>query len=276
MVKGKKTIKKDGAPKIVCQNPDCEKMGKYQSPDNFYKSRNLAFPHHPFCKDCVNKMIDINNLETVYDILKVLDTPFIMDVWNELYLSGSNNYIGDYLKTINFTKKRQYDGLRWNDSIFELSENGQKVADEVQKQLDDVPVWDDDWYGEYTKKDLDFLNNYLEKIKSEFKISSINHIDYARKVALASLAVNKAYNEMMAGQDKADIKYKNAVANFDMLSKSAKFAESTRSANDVSLGSFGKIFDLVEKHNWVPTYIPKDKDMYDKLLEQFATIQKSL
>ena len=61
-----------------------------------------------------------------------------------------------------------------------------------------------------------------------------------------------------------------------MLSKSAQFAESQRSANDVSLGCFGRVFDAVEKHNWVPTHIPDDEDMYDKLLKQFSNIEKSL
>ena len=70
--------------------------------------------------------------------------------------------------------------------------------------------------------------------------------------------------------------YKNLVSMFDNLSKSAQFAESQRGANDVGLGSFGQIFDAVEKHNWVPTYVPEDKDMYDKLLDQFANIEKSL
>ena len=40
--------------------------------------------------------------------------------------------------------------------------------------------------------------------------------------------------------------------------------------------SFGKIFDAVEKHNWVPEYIPTDEDMYDKLLNQFSNIERSL
>ena len=44
-----------------------------------------------------------------------------------------------------------------------------------------------------------------------------------------------------------------------MLSKSAQFAESQRGANDVALGCFGRVFDAVEKHNWVPEHIPTDE-----------------
>ena len=80
--KYKKTIKKSDGEKIICQNKDCDKMGKKLTVDDFYKTRNGAVPYYPFCKDCVNKMIDLHNLDTVYDVLKVLDVPFIMDLWN--------------------------------------------------------------------------------------------------------------------------------------------------------------------------------------------------
>ncbi len=272
----KKPLKKDDSPKIVCQNKQCPKMGKYQSINDFYKSHSNALPHHPFCKTCVNEMVDINNMNTIYDILKVLDTPFILDVWNQVCLSGTKNYLGDYLKIMNFTKKNLYGELKWVDSIFELSIEQEEVSEEVQKELDDTPIWDAKWQGNYTKMELEYLNGYLTDLENDFKIVTRNHKDYAMKIAQASLAMNKSYNDMMTGKADAEKQYKSAASNFDTLSKSAQFAESQRGANDVSLGCFGKVFDAVEKHNWVPEYNPEDKDMYDKLLEQFANIEKSL
>ena len=39
--KYKKPIKKvEGQQKVICQNKDCDKMGKHLSVDDFYKSRN--------------------------------------------------------------------------------------------------------------------------------------------------------------------------------------------------------------------------------------------
>ena len=53
--KYKKPIKKvEGQQKVICQNKDCDKMGKHLSVDDFYKSRNAMVQHHPYCKDCVN------------------------------------------------------------------------------------------------------------------------------------------------------------------------------------------------------------------------------
>lgn len=273
--KYKKPIKKVEGQKVICQNKDCDKMGRHLTLDDFYKSRNATVSHHPYCKDCVNKMVDVNNLQSVYDVLKVLDTPFIMDIWNEVCNSESNNYLGDYLRILNFTQRRKYEGLGYTDSIFELSEDA-IISEEVQTAIDEAPKWDDDWQGVYTKSDLKYLNDYYMGLQNDFKIVTTNHRDYARKIAQASLSQMKAYQRMLKNEEGSDVAYEKATKLFDMLSKSAQFAESQRGANDVALGCFGRVFDAVEKHNWVPEHIPTDEDMYDKLLKQFSNIERSL
>ena len=273
----KKSTNKDSSPKIICQNKNCAKMGRFQSINNFYKSRNPGMSHHPYCKECVDEMIDINNLSTIYDVLRSLDTPFIMDVWNKICKENESNYLGKYITAIS---RGRYSNFKWADSIFELTEEEtEDVAPVVTEQLKHIPVWSDEWYGEYTPEDLKYLNEYYESLKKDFKIITRNHQDYARKIAQASLAMNKAYNEMLIKGDKeSSDKYKLASSTFDSLSKSAQFSESSRSANDVSLGSFGVIFDRVEKHEWIPEYIPADneEDVYDKLIKQFGNIERSL
>ena len=273
--KYKKPIEKVEGQKVICQNKDCDKMGRHLTLDDFYKSRNATVSHHPYCKDCVNKMVDVNNLQSVYDVLKVLDTPFIMDVWNDVCNSESNNYLGDYLRILNFTQRRKYEGLGYTDSIFELSKDA-TISKEVQTAIDEAPKWDDDWQGVYTKSDLKYLNDYYMGLQNDFKIVTTNHRDYARKIAQASLSQMKAYQRMLKNEEGADVAYEKATKLFDMLSKSAQFAESQRGANDVALGCFGRVFDAVEKHNWVPEHIPTDEDMYDKLLKQFSNIERSL
>lgn len=271
--KYKKPIKKTDGPKIICQNKDCIYMGKHLPLNNFYKSRSKVMPHHPFCKDCVDKMVDAGNLQTVYDILRVLDTPFIMDVWNEALLKNKVKYFGDYLNMIN--RRKTYDSMTFEDSIFELSDV-EEIHEEVQEIIDDIPQWNDEWQGEYSRADLTYLQNYYEGLNNDFKIITTNHKDYAKKIAQASLSQTKAYQKLLRGEDGADVAYEKATKMFDMLSKSAQFAESQRGANDVALGCFGRVFDAVEKNNWVPTYIPTDEDMYDKLLKEFSNINRSL
>lgn len=269
--KYKKPLKQEAGPKIVCQNKECPFMGKYQPIGSFYKSRNAAMPHHPFCKTCVNKMVKEGDMQTVYDVLKVLDIPFIRDIWDSVCVEG-DDYMGAYLSLL--TTQRMYNDYHWDDSIFEPTST--KDFQPKKTLEDNVPKWSDEWQGKYTPADLKYLNDYYNGLQNDFKIITTNHKDYAKKIAQASLSQTKAYQKMLRGDDGADVAYEKATKIFDMLSKSAQFAESQRSANDVSLGCFGRVFDAVEKHNWVPTHIPDDEDMYDKLLKQFSNIEKSL
>lgn len=141
-----------------------------------------------------------------------------------------------------------------------------------QQQL----IYSDEWMGEYTQQDLDRLNKYYESLNTDYKIVTVNHRDYARKIAKASLMMDKAYEDMLKGVPGAEKMYTNAKDIFDSLSKSAKFSEDKRSINDVGISSFSKIVSMVENHNWIPEYVPKEKDMYDELLDALRVINKSL
>lgn len=261
-------------PKMICQNQDCKKMGRYQSSDNFYRTRLSSMPYHPYCKECVNRIVSDGSMESVYDMLKMMDIPFFMDIWNECCKKTPNNPFGNYISKMNRQTKEEKE-LKWENSVFELSEEDD-LDEVVQKKIDSSPRWDSVWQGSFTKEELDYLNNYYAGLEADFKIVTTNHKDYARKIAKASLAMDKATDGMMKGDEEAMKIYKMARENFDTLSKTAKFAESQRSANDVSLGSFGVLFDRVEKHEWIPDYTPESEDIYDKMIKQFSNIEKSL
>ena len=151
-----------------------------------------------------------------------------------------------------------------------MNQNNQ--TNQNQQQL----IYSDEWMGEYTQQDLDRLNKYYESLNTDYKIVTVNHRDYARKIAKASLMMDKAYEDMLKGVPGAEKMYTNAKDIFDSLSKSAKFSEDKRSINDVGISSFSKIVSMVENHNWIPEYVPKKKDMYDELLDALRVINKSL
>ena len=140
----------------------------------------------------------------------------------------------------------------------------------------DEIIYDDKWMGKYTQKDIDYLNKYYAGLERDYKIITENHRDYARKIAKASLQMDKAFDEMINGVDGADARYKNAREAFDTLSKSAKFSESTRSVNDVGISSFSKVAAMVEAHNWIPEHKPLKKDTIDEMIDYLSTITKSL
>lgn len=161
------------------------------------------------------------------------------------------------------------------NSNFKVSSSQSYAKTEFQGKNDPL-IYSDEWMGEYTQQDLDRLNKYYEDLNTDYKIVTVNHRDYARKIAKASLMMDKAYEDMLKGVPGAEKMYTNAKDIFDSLSKSAKFSEDKRSINDVGISSFSKIVSMVENHNWIPEYVPKNKDMYDELLDALRVINKSL
>lgn len=242
----------------------CSECGRKLVLNQFYKSNN---PKHggytPMCKTCANKMVNSYDIESVYSFLKDLDLPFIYSVWERH--KDKDKPLGAYLREINSLK--QYESMRWKDSVFQ--------EDNVPPK-DDVKIYSKKWHGYYTQSEIEYLDEYLEGLMKDFVINTTSHLDYAKKIAQASLAMNKAYQEMLEGVPGADKRYKDLQKVFDELSQSAKFAEATRGKNDIGLGSFGKVFEMVERNQWIPRHIPLEKDDIDKILDYYANIERSL
>ena len=149
-------------------------------------------------------------------------------------------------------------------------DTGEVIEDEDSGKL----IYSKEWNGKFSQRDIDYLNNYYNGLLADYDIKTTNHKDYAKKIAKASLAMDREFEKVLNGEP--DTVYKNLRDTFDKLSNSAKFSESQRSANDVGLGSFGLIAAKVEKNEWIPEYEPVDKDTYDLIIEQFSNIEKSL
>lgn len=192
------------------------------------------------------------------------------DSENDKFIHQNNNRTVDEKKKIIAKYRPLFEGKDIKNIPIE---NIQPIQNNVEPE---ELVYDDKWMGKYAKKDIDYLNNYYIGLERDYKIITENHRDYARKIAKASLQMDKAFDEMINGVDGADAKYKNAREAFDTLSKSAKFSESTRSVNDVGISSFSKVAAMVEAHNWIPEHIPLEKDTIDEMIDYLSTITKSL
>lgn len=243
----------------------CEQCFRKQNYTQFYKAGRNKSGYFPVCKSCILIATSSNNTSDAAMYLRRMDRPFVKDYWDSMYYKHGDKCFGFYLA--NIARLRDYKDLGYEDSIFES-----------ETDIDDGQYfYNSEWQGNFTLQDLNYLNNYYEELHRDYKITTRNHKDYARKIAKASLAMDKAYEKMVNGKDSnAHREFKELQAIFDTLCKSAQFSESTRSANDVGLGSFGVIFNKVEKKQWIPDFKPVKKDTYDLLLSQFANINKSL
>lgn len=264
---------KEVKPKIKCVG-ECKRE---LIVTNFYNTNSPLFPSGKIniCKKCLNEMVKVEDIETVYRVLQLMDIPFLYDYWDLSCQKNPKNPFGKYITMSN--SMPQFRGLLWSDSNFDSSATSRlENIDNSRGEEKEEMVYNEEWRGTYSTSDLKYLEEYYRDLQGDFKIVTRNHKDYARKIAKASLAMDRAYDDMVNGVQGSDTRYKNLKDTFDQLSKSAQFSEDKRGANDVGLGCFGVVFDKVEKKMWIPQHTPLEKDDYDNLLESFATINKSL
>ena len=136
---------------------------------------------------------------------------------------------------------------------------------------DDEVVWSDEWNGMYKKRELRYLDDYMHRLQDEFVIDNVNREDYARRVAKASLEADNRYQKMRQGTGTAK-EWQDAQSVFDMLSKSASFAESQRKeVNNTSMNALSTIIMDIElnHHNEMPK-VTFEKDDIDLILKDFG------
>jgi len=278
--------------KIKRNEITCTKCGMVKTTNisNYFKTENSLYNgFFPTCKDCIyeeyNLMLEkgLNIREVTIKICELLDRPFINDVFFSTYdkEKDSKKILGLFLKNSSMQQWKRQGLLRYKDSIFETITLNENINNNLDDSSDlyankDEKMYSKLWMGDYIKTDIEFLNNYLRGLHSDFKIVTENHKDYAKKIAKSSLHMDKCFQDMLSGIPQSDKRYKDARETFDTLSKSAQFSEQTRGQNDISLGCFGVLFERVEQKKWVPQHTPLEKDDYDKMIEYFSSINKSI
>lgn len=271
----------------------------------FYLSHSPMFSitkRMPVCKTCLNEScidkkgnIDYQALDAM--LLRV-DRPFIAKVLTAAIEecesfpkqdkhSHSLRILGTYWRTLQSLPQYKFKTYKDSqnqdgtpkfppDSIVSIEQP--KVSSNTVSPTNTpvVTIYSKKWRGLYTQDDLDALDEYYAGLERDYKIITENHKDYAKKIAKASLMMDKAYEDVLAGVPKAEEKYDKLKGVFDSLCKSAKFSEDKRSINDVGISSFSIITARVAEHNWIPEHTPLEKDDIDKLLDYLSTVTKSL
>lgn len=257
----------------------------YQSQSNLYEYIKLI----PVCKDCVEQIFNSYKERykkddiAMYFFCRKLDLPYVPSAFEGAVRHAKKTgwkIYASYLKQVNsFGDANVHSGF-FDDTDIEVELDiikkamGKKIRERILSG--DEEVYSKDWRGTYKVKDIEYLDEYYNELRRDFKIVTKNHKDYARKIAKASLAMDSAYDDMMQGVAGADKKYKELKSVFDDMSKSAQFAEDKRGQNDVSLGCYGVTFEKVEQDEWIPQHTPIKKDDYDNIIDHFSTILKSV
>lgn len=152
-----------------------------------------------------------------------------------------------------------------------------ETEDGKEVMANDPPRYSKVWNGMFTQRELDYLDNYYEKLNDSFNLDDISAQDYARKVAKASLEADTRYDAMRAG--KLDSKsWREAQDIFDSLSKSSAFTAAQRKERGQdTMKSLAEIIAEIEiNHHAVMPQVTFPPDDIDKILEDFRHTSEAI
>lgn len=290
MARTKKKVEEESPRKkcIGCGKEKRISVDFYSSRNNLHQNK-IDLGKSRCCKECSNSQLFEDGKPSrnrLIEMLKDLNIIFYQEAYIKTVMRDDikpQNFFSKYINTLNLSYKAFKDNT-FDLSVFEcnLDKLNKVEVNETKEMIDELitgdnsPQYSKEWRGTYTQGDIEYLDSYYKDLNRDYKIITRNHEDYARKIAKVSLAMDKAYDDMVQGDEDAIKKYKDLKDAFDKLCQSAKFSENTRSQNDMSLGCFGVVFDRVEQHMWVNQHIPIAEDDIDKMISAFTSIKKSI
>lgn len=158
-------------------------------------------------------------------------------------------------------------------SYHEAKENGTII----EEQDPNMKVYSEDFNGYFKPAELRYLENYYQSLENDFDLDTENLRDYARKLSKASLLADKAQDDYAAGRSDFAV-VKDALAQFDMLSKSANFAACKRKPGEAGgMGSWAELTYKLETSGHPCTRkIQWEPDDVDKTIMEFKHIVEAL
>ncbi len=253
--------------KIKCQG-ECKRE---LIETNFYQSNSPLFNNNNhrvnICKQCINKMINMEDINSVYMVLQALDIAFMYDYWTIAKEKNPKNPFGKYITMAN--SMPQIKNLRYKDSIFEsinLKDENDKsdltvkkrtkfdIEDMTHEQLEDkygVGYTDEEYYC-FEKKWRKLADSYGQKTSIHTE-SLTTYIRFRVKEELAT-----------AKGDVAEATKWGQLA--EKAQQSGKLNVSQLSKSDISGGVdlLPQLFEAVEDKVGIIPILPKVKEQpYD-------------
>ena len=178
-------------------------------------------------------------------------------------------------KTQNYKYEDHTQDVNTN-SYDEAKESG-KIVESGPTKDRNLKVYNEFFNGEFKPAEIEYLENYYRGLEQDFDLSDTSLRDNAKKLAKASLLVDKVQNDYMAGRcSLQDVK--DAIAQYDLLMKTGNFAACKRKPGDKGgLGSWAEIaFQLETTGHPCTRQITWTKDDVDRTIDEFAYIAESL
>ncbi|MDR4910638.1 MULTISPECIES: hypothetical protein [Bacillus] len=256
----------------------CSCCGKEQNANQYYISEspfNSATGKLSVCKSCLQNEFqkDKDNLKNVQNILRMIDRPFVYDLWvsavneSESKKKSAGNVLGTYMKNIGM---KDYKSKTWADSEFDFEEEQEYTTQLLlAKSTEDISKDDIDELMEFWGRGLDvedyiWLQNEYIDFTNRYECDSKGMELLINEICLTRLDIRKRREN----GEKVDQQQKTLQ---DLLGSSNLKPVQETGASGVEQESFGTLIKKYENERPIPEPEPrwKDPDKIGKYIKVF-------
>lgn len=288
----------ESKPKRVTKAPEtklCLKCGRVRPISDFYANRDWEdqLGKDIWCKECVNRCTTKDEVrEYFWENHRNWDERVWQKAEERAEKLASNNTT--YQRANDDRRKVLLERLTCQQVpsvmalYYKYVENGEdgkaityadaKATGQIVEDVDpDVKTYSQEFNGYFKRNELTFLEEYYKGLEADFDLSDTNLRDIARKLAKASLQADKAQDDFMAGRCDYSV-VKDAISQFDLLSKSGNFAACKRKPGDnAGMNSWSELTMKLETSGHPCTrQIKWPQDDVDRTIQEFKYIVEAL
>lgn len=245
------------------QKKKCLDCGKSKSLTEFYMSRsNFSKDNHvDYCKACLTKNLNCEEIETVLNVLRIMDYPFIEEEWNSTFEKyGKDTTFGNYLRKVGL---KQWKDKHYSDSIF-LSDKEKKVSNieenienknkEKSKELVDLETF---WGVGHSENELILFQKKYDLLADDY---GANRSSLHQESLQTYCVLKTKYEIALANGDIKEAKELGGL--YEKAAQSAKITPKQLTASDLQDGltTFSQLSLLVEENKDAISILPKMKE----------------
>jgi hypothetical protein len=268
-----------GGESMATQKLMCSCCGKAQAISQFYKSESLfnaATGKLTVCKMCLQTEYkkDPENLTHVQNILRMIDRPFIYDIWiasideaKTKAKNGDANVFGVYMKNIGM---KDFISKNWSDSEYDFEEEQEHTKKMLLAKSDenvtqeDIDEFIQFWGRGLSIEDYLWLQNEYIDFTNRYECDSKGMELLINQICLTMLDIRKRREN----GEKVDQQQKTLQ---DLLGSSNLKPVQESGASGVEQETFGTLIKKYENERPIPEPEPrwKDPDKIGKYIKVF-------
>lgn len=268
--------KKAPTSKICCKCNESKstKENYYMASDDFVQSDGRV----SVCKSCLDKLVDMNDVETLIEVMRRIDRPFIKSTYDASLSAG--NPFGEYMRRLAMPQNRS---LTYADSQFDedLSKFRAKTSKDLNKSLnvEDVisfkvtPDLIAKWGSGYSESDLYQLEQFYNDMKNSNDITTPQHIESLKLLCKLNLKQNKALDDGDSGT------FAKLNTQYNKILQDSGFRPIDKQSGGESSGvrTFSQIWEEIERDGFIEPYPYQEKqDIVDKTIMYMGNYTRKL